>query len=68
MIIPHPPPDEPRPFAGAPLALTPPPGRNIVSRSHAETMGGAMRIDEKVRDDHKRGWNGLLDKLAEFLK
>jgi len=25
-------------------------------------------FDEKARDDHKRGWSGLLDKLAEFLK
>jgi len=25
-------------------------------------------FDEKVRDDHKRGWSGSLDKLAEFLK
>ena len=24
-------------------------------------------FDEKVRDDHKRGWNGTLDKLGEFL-
>jgi len=24
-------------------------------------------FDEKVRDDHKRGWTSLLDKLAEFL-
>lgn len=24
-------------------------------------------FDEKVRDDHKRGWSGLLDNLAEFL-
>ena len=24
-------------------------------------------FDEKVRDDHKRGWSGSLDKLAEFL-
>jgi uncharacterized protein YndB with AHSA1/START domain len=25
-------------------------------------------FDEKVRDDHKRGWNGCLDKLGEFLE
>jgi uncharacterized protein YndB with AHSA1/START domain len=25
-------------------------------------------FDEKVRDDHKRGWTGSLDKLGEFLK
>ena len=25
-------------------------------------------FDEKVRDDHKRGWTGTLDKLGEFLK
>ena len=25
-------------------------------------------FDEKARDDHKRGWSSLLDKLAEFLK
>ena len=25
-------------------------------------------FDEKVRDDHKRGWSGTLDKLAEFLR
>jgi uncharacterized protein YndB with AHSA1/START domain len=25
-------------------------------------------FDEKARDDHKRGWTGLLDKLTEFLK
>jgi uncharacterized protein YndB with AHSA1/START domain len=25
-------------------------------------------IDEKARDDHKRGWSGLLDKLADYLK
>jgi len=25
-------------------------------------------FDEKVRDDHKRGWTGVLDKLGEFLK
>ena len=25
-------------------------------------------FDEKVRDDHRRGWSGSLDKLAEFLK
>jgi uncharacterized protein YndB with AHSA1/START domain len=25
-------------------------------------------FDEKVRDDHKRGWTGSLDKLAEFLR
>lgn len=25
-------------------------------------------VDEKVRDDHKRGWTGVLDKLGEFLK
>ena len=24
-------------------------------------------VDEKVRDDHKRGWSGLLDKLEHFL-
>ena len=24
-------------------------------------------FDEKVRDDHKRGWSGTLDKLAAFL-
>jgi len=24
-------------------------------------------FDEKVRDDHKRGWTSLLDKLADFL-
>ena len=24
-------------------------------------------FDEKVRDDHKRGWTSLLGKLAEFL-
>ena len=23
--------------------------------------------DEKVRDDHKRGWSGALDKLGRFL-
>jgi uncharacterized protein YndB with AHSA1/START domain len=25
-------------------------------------------FDEKVRDDHKRGWSGTLDKLADFLE
>ena len=25
-------------------------------------------IDEKVRDDHKRGWSGSLDKLERFLE
>ena len=25
-------------------------------------------FDEKVRDDHKRGWTGSLDKLEQFLK
>ena len=25
-------------------------------------------FDEKVRDDHKRGWSGSLDKLAAFLQ
>jgi uncharacterized protein YndB with AHSA1/START domain len=25
-------------------------------------------FDEKVRDDHKRGWGPLLDGLGEFLK
>ena len=25
-------------------------------------------FDEKVRDDHKRGWTGTLDKLDEFLR
>ncbi len=25
-------------------------------------------FDEKVRDDHKRGWSGLLDKLEGFLQ
>ena len=25
-------------------------------------------FDEKVRDDHKRGWSSTLDKLAEFLE
>jgi len=24
-------------------------------------------FDEKVRDDHKRGWSGSLDKLERFL-
>jgi len=24
-------------------------------------------FDEKARDDHKRGWSGLLDKLERFL-
>jgi len=24
-------------------------------------------FDEKVRDDHKRGWSGSLDKLEQFL-
>jgi uncharacterized protein YndB with AHSA1/START domain len=24
-------------------------------------------FDEKARDDHQRGWTGLLDKLASFL-
>jgi len=24
-------------------------------------------FDERVRDDHKRGWSGSLEKLAEFL-
>jgi uncharacterized protein YndB with AHSA1/START domain len=25
-------------------------------------------FDEKVRDDHRRGWNGTLDKLGQFLQ
>ncbi len=25
-------------------------------------------FDEKVRDDHKRGWSGTLDKLAVYLQ
>ena len=25
-------------------------------------------FDEKVRDDHKRGWTGSLDKLEKFLQ
>ena len=25
-------------------------------------------FDEKVRDDHKRGWTGTLDKLAGYLQ
>ena len=25
-------------------------------------------FDEQVRDDHKRGWTGLLDKLEHFLQ
>jgi uncharacterized protein YndB with AHSA1/START domain len=25
-------------------------------------------FDEKARDDHKRGWTSLLDKLTEYLK
>ena len=25
-------------------------------------------FDEKVRDDHKRGWTGTLDKLADYLQ
>jgi uncharacterized protein YndB with AHSA1/START domain len=25
-------------------------------------------FDEKVRDDHKRGWSGSLDKLEQFLQ
>jgi uncharacterized protein YndB with AHSA1/START domain len=25
-------------------------------------------FDEKARDDHKRGWTGLLEKLARFLQ
>jgi uncharacterized protein YndB with AHSA1/START domain len=25
-------------------------------------------FDEKVRDDHKRGWSGVLDKLERFLQ
>ena len=25
-------------------------------------------FDEKVRDDHQRGWSGALDKLERFLK
>ena len=25
-------------------------------------------FDEKVRDDHKRGWTGALDKLEQFLQ
>ena len=25
-------------------------------------------FDEKARDDHKRGWSGSLDKLADFFK
>jgi uncharacterized protein YndB with AHSA1/START domain len=25
-------------------------------------------FDEKVRDDHKRGWTGTLDKLEQFLQ
>lgn len=25
-------------------------------------------FDEKVRDDHQRGWGGLLDKLGEFVE
>jgi uncharacterized protein YndB with AHSA1/START domain len=25
-------------------------------------------FDEKARDDHKRGWTGLLDNLERFLK
>ena len=25
-------------------------------------------FDEKARDDHKRGWSGLLDKLDRFMK
>ncbi len=24
-------------------------------------------VDEKVRDDHKRGWSGALDKLERYL-
>ena len=27
----------------------------------------AQLFDEKVRDDHQRGWMGTLDKLAAFL-
>jgi uncharacterized protein YndB with AHSA1/START domain len=27
----------------------------------------AQLFDEKVRDDHQRGWAGTLDKLAAFL-
>ena len=25
-------------------------------------------FDEKVRDDHKRGWSGSLEKLGEYLR
>ena len=25
-------------------------------------------FDEQVRDDHKRGWTGTLDKLADYLQ
>ena len=44
-------------------------------RGRSETEGGGTDlefrheqfIDEKVRDDHQRGWSGSLDKLERFL-
>ena len=41
----------------------------------SETEGGGTDlefrheqfVDEKVRDDHQRGWSGSLDKLERFL-
>ncbi len=40
---------------------------------HAAGKGTALAFrheqffDEKARDDHKRGWSGLLDKLERYL-
>ena len=48
---------------------------SLVTITFRATQGGTELVflheqffDEKVRDDHQRGWSGSLDKLERFLK
>ena len=53
---------------------TTPERESLVTIVFRQTPGGTeldfrheQFFDEKARDDHKRGWTGLLDKLESFL-
>lgn len=54
---------------------TTPERESLVTITFQEVQGGTELVfrherffDEKVRDDHKRGWTGVLDKLERFLE
>ena len=52
----------------------PGPGESVVTILFNAKGGGTELVfkheqffDEKARDDHKRGWTGLLEKLDDYL-